>query len=120
MYISILTHLRVHFLVLMATSHEKKCTVINHVFSLFLVNFVVMWICALFIDLTGQYSSLLFSPPAKDVKIFLGRSAANITKLSKKMMTTMGEWELLDITSHKYLLGTVGGQHVDELAFHVG
>lgn len=93
---------------------------INHVFSLFLVNFVVMWICALFIDLTGQYSSLLFSPPAKDVKIFLGRSAANITKLSKTMMTTMGEWELLDITSHKYTLGTVGGQHVDELAFHVG
>lgn len=93
---------------------------INYVFSLFLVNFVVMWICALFIDLTGQYSSLLFSPPAKDVKIFLRKSAANITKLSKRMMTTMGEWELLDITSNKYTLGLDGGQCIDELAFHVG
>ncbi|KAF3835207.1 hypothetical protein F7725_027765 [Dissostichus mawsoni] len=37
---------------------------------------------------------------AKDIMIVLDRDAENITKLSKSWMTTMGEWELLDITSH--------------------
>uniref|UniRef100_A0A8C4E1B3 5-hydroxytryptamine receptor 3A n=1 Tax=Dicentrarchus labrax TaxID=13489 RepID=A0A8C4E1B3_DICLA len=35
---------------------------------------------------------------AMDIMIFLAKSAENITKHSKNVMTTMGEWELLDIT----------------------
>lgn len=38
---------------------------------------------------------------AFDIKIFLGRSAENITQNSKGVMATMGEWELLDITAYK-------------------
>lgn len=63
--------------------------------------------------------SILLSP-AKDIKIFLGKSAEDITKHSKRVMTTMGEWELLDITYHKYNIELVDGHHIDELAFHVG
>ncbi|XP_035863252.1 5-hydroxytryptamine receptor 3A-like [Sander lucioperca] len=39
---------------------------------------------------------------AMDIKIFLGKSPEDITEYSKEVMTTMGEWELLDITTHKY------------------
>ncbi|XP_075878693.1 5-hydroxytryptamine receptor 3C-like [Nelusetta ayraudi] len=56
---------------------------------------------------------------AEDIKIFLSKSAAAITHDSKKLMTTMGEWELLDITSHKQILGFNNGQKVDELIFHI-
>lgn len=31
----------------------------------------------------------------------------------------MGEWELLDITSHKYV-PDVSDDYIDELIFHVG
>ncbi|KAL3047312.1 hypothetical protein OYC64_021521 [Pagothenia borchgrevinki] len=55
---------------------------------------------------------------AKDIMIFLDRDAENITKLSKNWMTTMGEWELLDITSH-HSKGDIEGNYIDELVFHV-
>ncbi|XP_034003858.1 5-hydroxytryptamine receptor 3A-like [Trematomus bernacchii] len=55
---------------------------------------------------------------AKDIMIVLDRDAENITKLSKSWMTTMGEWELLDITSH-HSEGDIGGNYIDELVFHV-
>lgn len=57
---------------------------------------------------------------ASDIKIFLAKSAEAITSDSKKLMTTMGEWELLDITTRKETLGLNNGQKVDELIFHVG
>ncbi|XP_068446257.1 5-hydroxytryptamine receptor 3A-like [Clinocottus analis] len=55
---------------------------------------------------------------ASDIKIFLGRSADNITAISKKVMTTMGEWQLLDITSHKHKQ-TFSDDYIDELIFNV-
>ncbi|XP_010777546.1 5-hydroxytryptamine receptor 3A-like isoform X3 [Notothenia coriiceps] len=55
---------------------------------------------------------------AKDIMIVLDRDAENITKLSKSWMTTMGEWELLDITSH-HSDGDIEGNYIDELVFHV-
>lgn len=58
--------------------------------------------------------------PANDLKIFLAKSPEAITSDSKKRMATMGEWELLDITSHKKTLGLNNGQKVDELIFNVG
>lgn len=57
---------------------------------------------------------------AMDIKILLGWSTENITKRSKNVMTTMGEWELLDITSHKHSPGPDDLDQVDALAFHVG
>lgn len=56
---------------------------------------------------------------AMDIRIFLGKSVESITSTSKKVMTTMGEWELVDITSHKYLLHSDDGHYIDELAFHI-
>ena len=50
--------------------------------------------------------------------IVLYRDAENITMLSKNWMTTMGEWELLDITSH-HSEGDIQGNYIDELVFHV-
>ncbi|KAM9385800.1 uncharacterized protein KZ484_007362 [Pholidichthys leucotaenia] len=60
---------------------------------------------------------------AWDIKIFLGRPAENITQISKNVMTTMGEWELIDITTHKNaaLEDDIDndGFYVDNLKFHI-
>ncbi|XP_074492809.1 5-hydroxytryptamine receptor 3A-like [Sebastes fasciatus] len=56
---------------------------------------------------------------AMDIKIFLGKHADDITEHSKSVMTTMGEWQLLDITSHKYTEGVEDGFYIDELKFHI-
>ncbi|XP_042369560.1 5-hydroxytryptamine receptor 3E-like [Plectropomus leopardus] len=56
---------------------------------------------------------------AMDLQITLGKRADEITEHSKNVMTTMGEWELLEITSHKYHKQLDKGGHVDELAFHI-
>uniref|UniRef100_A0A3Q3QXC2 5-hydroxytryptamine receptor 3A-like n=1 Tax=Monopterus albus TaxID=43700 RepID=A0A3Q3QXC2_MONAL len=53
---------------------------------------------------------------AKDIRVFLGKSAANITEYSKNVMTTMGEWELLDITSVKH---NASPNDFDELIFYI-
>ncbi|XP_028259588.1 5-hydroxytryptamine receptor 3A-like [Parambassis ranga] len=53
---------------------------------------------------------------AFDITINLGRSAADITRVSKSVMTTMGEWELLDITSHKIM---EDDDKFDSLTFHI-
>ncbi|XP_056234596.1 5-hydroxytryptamine receptor 3C-like [Seriola aureovittata] len=53
-----------------------------------------------------------------DIRIVLNKPVDHITEHSKDVMTTMGEWELLDITYHKYSINTDVGQ-IDELAFHI-
>lgn len=62
--------------------------------------------------------SLLSS--ASDITIFQRKSAEYITKRSKKVMATMGEWELLDITSHQYDDAPNDSNYIDHLDFHVG
>ena len=57
--------------------------------------------------------------PAKDIKISQERTTAAITERSKRLMTTMGEWELLDISSQKYTGKIDGNQDIDELVFYV-
>ncbi|XP_069009004.1 5-hydroxytryptamine receptor 3A-like [Embiotoca jacksoni] len=54
----------------------------------------------------------------RDIKIILGISAEVITGRSKNVMTTMGEWELLDITSPNKT-DTEDGYYVDTLVFHI-
>uniref|UniRef100_A0A8C6S5Q2 Uncharacterized protein n=1 Tax=Neogobius melanostomus TaxID=47308 RepID=A0A8C6S5Q2_9GOBI len=53
-----------------------------------------------------------------DIKMVLGGSVEEITEGSKKVMTTMGEWELLDITFHE-LVPYTHGDYIDELRFHI-
>lgn len=54
----------------------------------------------------------------KDIRMVLGRTVEETTRVSKSVMTTMGEWELLDITYHD--LGTHKDEDdIDELAFHI-
>ncbi|XP_034534691.1 5-hydroxytryptamine receptor 3C-like [Notolabrus celidotus] len=57
---------------------------------------------------------------AMDIEIILGKTAENITLNSKRVMTTMGEWELLEITtSQKNFKGKNKADYIDEIAFHV-
>ncbi|XP_041647336.1 5-hydroxytryptamine receptor 3E-like [Cheilinus undulatus] len=56
---------------------------------------------------------------AMDIQIFLNISAENITKNSKRVMTTMGEWELLEITSFKNNSRGDKEYYIDELTFYV-
>lgn len=63
---------------------------------------------------------LIFLFSAMEIKIFLGISAEEITKASKNVMTTMGEWELLDITAQKLIIDDSTGLYTDELTFFVG
>ncbi|KAK7889365.1 hypothetical protein WMY93_024925 [Mugilogobius chulae] len=53
----------------------------------------------------------------KDIRMVLGKSVEEITQMSKEVMTTMGEWELIDITFHDS--STHDENSIDELAFHV-
>nr|XP_019936208.1 PREDICTED: 5-hydroxytryptamine receptor 3E-like [Paralichthys olivaceus] len=55
----------------------------------------------------------------KDINIFLSKSVDHITEHSKQVMTTMGEWELLDITSNNRNLDLDDGNYIDELIFHI-
>ncbi|KAM6922083.1 uncharacterized protein FYW49_007721 [Xenentodon cancila] len=55
---------------------------------------------------------------AVDIRVTLGRPAEVITKSSKSVMTTMGEWELLDITAHK-LENNETVFDTDKLQFHI-
>lgn len=57
--------------------------------------------------------------PAEDILISLGRTAEVITASSKRVMTTMGEWELLDITAHKRNFDQPTSEYIDKLIFHV-
>ncbi|KAF7202443.1 5-hydroxytryptamine receptor 3C isoform X1 [Nothobranchius furzeri] len=55
---------------------------------------------------------------AFEIQVLLGSPAENITEDSKSVMTTMGEWELLDITALK----TPNNDtmlYIDELAFYI-
>uniref|UniRef100_A0A3Q3AJM8 Neurotransmitter-gated ion-channel ligand-binding domain-containing protein n=1 Tax=Kryptolebias marmoratus TaxID=37003 RepID=A0A3Q3AJM8_KRYMA len=54
-----------------------------------------------------------------EIQILLGRSAEEITMNSKTVMTTMGEWELLDITAKKLENDDLTGFYTDQLTFHV-
>ncbi|CAN9500976.1 unnamed protein product [Ophioblennius macclurei] len=53
---------------------------------------------------------------AFDIQLFLGRSVDYMLERSKRVMTTLGEWELLDITAHN---SNVSGVYIDTLAFHI-
>ncbi|KAK9519421.1 hypothetical protein VZT92_022153 [Zoarces viviparus] len=55
---------------------------------------------------------------ASDIKISLGRDAVTITQISRDVMTTMGEWELLDITANDNQ-EEHNDDYIDELKFHV-
>ncbi|XP_027883677.1 5-hydroxytryptamine receptor 3C-like [Xiphophorus couchianus] len=56
---------------------------------------------------------------AQEIKVFLGRDPKTITELSKNVMTTMGEWELVDITAQKLVNNDESGLYTDMLAFYV-
>ncbi|CAK6958171.1 LOW QUALITY PROTEIN: 5-hydroxytryptamine receptor 3A-like [Scomber scombrus] len=67
---------------------------------------------------TLTFNSYIHS--AKDIKILLGRSVARMTENSKKIMTTMGEWELLDITAHNFSIAAqYEDSSIDQLSFHI-
>ncbi|MEQ2254549.1 hypothetical protein ILYODFUR_004809 [Ilyodon furcidens] len=54
-----------------------------------------------------------------EIRVFLGRDTEITTELSKKVMTTMGEWELLDITAKKRVNNDESGLYTDMLAFYI-
>ncbi|XP_015250244.1 PREDICTED: 5-hydroxytryptamine receptor 3A-like [Cyprinodon variegatus] len=56
---------------------------------------------------------------ATEVRVFLGRDAKLSTEFSKQVMTTMGEWELLDITAQKLVNDDESGLYTDMLAFYI-
>ncbi|XP_025999033.1 5-hydroxytryptamine receptor 3C-like [Astatotilapia calliptera] len=58
---------------------------------------------------------------ARDIKIFLGRPAEIKAIVSKSLMATMCEWELLDITSDKATENDINsdGLCADEFKFHI-
>ncbi|XP_021173948.2 5-hydroxytryptamine receptor 3A [Fundulus heteroclitus] len=56
---------------------------------------------------------------AMEIKIFPGRDQEIITELSKNVMTTRGEWELLDISAHKLVNNDESGLYIDMVAFYI-
>ncbi|XP_041861413.1 uncharacterized protein LOC121652605 [Melanotaenia boesemani] len=56
---------------------------------------------------------------ALDIRILLGRPANETTELSKNVMTTMGEWELVDITAHKRFNNDTTLLYTDKLVFTI-
>ncbi|XP_008329685.3 5-hydroxytryptamine receptor 3C-like isoform X2 [Cynoglossus semilaevis] len=56
---------------------------------------------------------------ASDIQLFLAKGAEDITEHSKHVMTTMGEWELLDITTNKIRAHQHDMMYIDELIFHI-
>ncbi|XP_029939279.1 5-hydroxytryptamine receptor 3A-like isoform X2 [Salarias fasciatus] len=54
---------------------------------------------------------------ASDIRLFLGNTVDYITERSKRVMTTLGEWELLTITAHTS--NDTYGDYIDTLAFHI-
>uniref|UniRef100_A0A3B3ZLK9 5-hydroxytryptamine (serotonin) receptor 3A n=1 Tax=Periophthalmus magnuspinnatus TaxID=409849 RepID=A0A3B3ZLK9_9GOBI len=65
-----------------------------------------------------QNCTLTFNSYLHRSKMVLGRPVEKITSLSKSVMTTMGEWELIDITHHTGST-SYDEESIDELAFHV-
>ncbi|XP_061832021.1 5-hydroxytryptamine receptor 3A-like [Nerophis lumbriciformis] len=69
-------------------------------------------------DCTLTFSSFITS--GTELKVFPSATDEEITKVSKNVMTTLGEWELLDITSEKIShRHETEGHLIDELAFHI-
>ncbi|XP_056132821.1 5-hydroxytryptamine receptor 3A-like [Lampris incognitus] len=66
---------------------------------------------------TFTFNSYIHS--VKDVRMSLGKPVEDILAYSRKVMTTMGEWQLLDITYHKYIMSEKDKFVIDELAFHI-
>uniref|UniRef100_A0A3B5QIQ4 Neurotransmitter-gated ion-channel ligand-binding domain-containing protein n=1 Tax=Xiphophorus maculatus TaxID=8083 RepID=A0A3B5QIQ4_XIPMA len=56
---------------------------------------------------------------AIELKIILGRDAELMTVFSKDVMTTMGEWTLVDITAQKIEINDKSGLYPDMLAFYI-
>nr|XP_057929164.1 5-hydroxytryptamine receptor 3A-like isoform X2 [Doryrhamphus excisus] len=69
-------------------------------------------------DCTLTFSS--FISFEKDLKVFSSMPDDEVTKRSKNVMTTLGEWELLDITTEKQShVHDTEDSLMDELAFHI-
>lgn len=69
---------------------------------------------------THTHLRFTFLLPVRDIKVIQERTAEQITQTSKKVITTMGEWELLDISSHKPETDLSDDKYIDHLDFHVG
>ncbi|KAM4629843.1 5-hydroxytryptamine receptor 3A-like [Polymixia lowei] len=54
-----------------------------------------------------------------DLKMNLGRPVEDILESSREVMTTTGEWQLLDITYRKEILGSEDGFAIDEIIFNI-
>lgn len=61
---------------------------------------------------------MLILPTAAEIKLSLRKSVSEIMNYSRQVMTTVGEWELLDITAEK-LIQTDDTQYPDLLIFNV-
>ncbi|XP_015250245.1 PREDICTED: 5-hydroxytryptamine receptor 3C-like [Cyprinodon variegatus] len=55
---------------------------------------------------------------ATEINVILGRDPKIITASSKNVMTTLGEWELLDITAQKPM-NDVSDLYIDRLVFYI-
>ncbi|KAM4739217.1 5-hydroxytryptamine receptor 3A-like [Anableps anableps] len=56
---------------------------------------------------------------AIEMRIIIGRDPEIMTAYSKNVMTTMGEWELVDITAQKPVNNNDSGLYTDMLAFYI-
>ncbi|KAK0136586.1 5-hydroxytryptamine receptor 3E [Merluccius polli] len=63
---------------------------------------------------TFTFNSYIHS--TKDIRINLEIPAETILKTSREVMSTVGEWQLMNITTHKHILH---GPEIDELKFHI-
>lgn len=52
--------------------------------------------------------------------MYFGKTVEEILERSNELMQTVGEWELLGITSYKHELVTFSGNTWDELTYYVG
>ncbi|CAL8253077.1 unnamed protein product [Merluccius merluccius] len=57
-----------------------------------------------------------YTHSTKHIRINLKIPAEKILKTSREVMSTVGEWQLMNITTHKHILH---GPEIDELKFHI-
>lgn len=67
-------------------------------------------------------SHSFISPAVSDIRIILGKKVEDILKRSISVLSTEGEWELMDIKSSKFNLSALDqgeSNPFDELYFYV-
>ena len=67
-------------------------------------------------------SHSFFSPAVSDIRIILGKKVEDILKRSISVLSTEGEWELMDIKSRRFNLSALDqgeSNPYDELCFYV-